>query len=81
LTLAGNIVISVGCFGHSGDAEAWSEKTKQMLAEMHKRKIDMADEIYVINKNGYIGDGTLSEIAYAISQKKIVTYMEWAQVV
>ena len=37
---------------------------------MHKRKIDMADEIFVINKNGYIGTSTKSEIEYAIKQTK-----------
>ena len=49
LTLEGNIVISVGLFGHSGDDEVWTEGTKEMLDDMHKRKIDMADAIYVIN--------------------------------
>ena len=49
LTLDGNIVISVGLFGHSGDDEVWIEGTKEMLDDMHKRKIDMADEIFVIN--------------------------------
>ena len=44
LTLEGNIVISVGLFGHSGDDEVWTEGTKEMLDDMHKRKIDMADE-------------------------------------
>ena len=43
LTLEGNIVISVGLFGHSGDDEVWTEGTKEMLDDMHKRKIDMAD--------------------------------------
>ncbi len=76
LTLAGSIVISVGCFGHSGDAEAMTDETKQMLDDMHKRKIDLADEIYVINRNGYIGDSTKSEIEYAISHGKPVRYME-----
>lgn len=76
LTLAGNIVISVGCFGHSGDNEVWSEDTKQMLDDMHKRKIDMADEIFVINKNDYIGNSTRSEIDYALSLNKPVNYME-----
>lgn len=56
LTLQGNIVISVGLFGHCGDDEAWQEGTKDMLDDMHKRKIDMADEIFVINKNKYIGN-------------------------
>ena len=55
LTLEGNIVISVGLFGHFGDDEVWTEGTKEMLDDMHKRKIDMADEIYVINVGGYIG--------------------------
>ena len=41
LTLEGNIVISVGLFGHSGDDEVWVEGTKAMLDDMHKRKIDM----------------------------------------
>ena len=51
LTLEGNIVISVGLFGHSGDDEVWTENIKKMLDDMHKRKIDIADEIFVINKN------------------------------
>ena len=83
LTLAGNIVISVGLFGHSGDNEVWEQmdegtltKTKQMLDDMHKRKIDMADGIYVINVGGYIGDSTRSEIAYAMEHGKTVEYYE-----
>lgn len=76
LTLQGNIVISVGLFGHSGDNEVWSEGTKEMLDDMHKRKIDLADEIYVINKNGYIGSSTKGEIEYAIATNKVVQYME-----
>ena len=76
LTLEGNIVISVGLFGHSGDDEVWTEGTKEMLDKMHKRKIDMADAIYVINVGGYIGESTRSEIAYAIRNGKEVRYLE-----
>ena len=76
LTLEGNIVISVGMFGHSGDQEVWSEGVKDMLDDMHKRKIDMADEIFVINVGGYIGSSTKSEIAYAQSTGKMVRYLE-----
>ncbi len=83
LTLEGNIVISVGLFGHSGDKEVWENmndgtltKTKQMLDDMHKRKIDMADEIFVINKGGYIGTSTRGEIEYAMATGKKVVYME-----
>jgi NAD(P)H-nitrite reductase large subunit len=75
LTLEGNIVISVGLFGHSGDNEVWSESTKEMLDDMHKRKIDLADEIFVINAGGYIGASTRSEIEYAISTNKPVSYL------
>ena len=74
LTLQGNIVISVGCFGHAGDV--FTEEQKIMLDDIHKRKIDMADAIYVINKDGYIGSSTKSEIQYAIKMGKEVLYME-----
>lgn len=76
LSLEGNIVISVGLFGYSGNDEVLREGTKQMLDDMHKRKIDMADEIFVINKDGYIGSSTKSEIEYAIKTNKKVNYME-----
>ena len=86
LTLEGNIVISVGLFGHSGDQEVWENmdegtltKTKEMLDDMHKRKIDMADEIYVINVGGYIGSSTRSEIDYAKAAGKPVRYLEEIQ--
>lgn len=74
LTLAGNIVISVGCFGHAGDV--FTEEEKIMLDDIHKRKIDMADAIYVINKDGYIGESTKSEIKYALEHGKQVMLME-----
>ncbi len=83
LTLEGYIVISVGLFGHSGDNEVWEgmdedtlTRTKITLDDMHKRKIDMADEIYVINVDGYIGESTKSEIAYALEHGKAVRYLE-----
>ena len=83
LTLEGSIVISVGLFGHSGDDEVWENMdegtltaTKEMLDDMHKRKIDMADSIYVINVGGYIGESTRSEIKYAMWTNKEVKYLE-----
>ena len=82
LTLERCIVISVGLFGHAGDAEVWDgmdegtlSATKEMLDDMHKRKIDMADEIYVIDVGGYIGDSTRSEIAYAREHGKNVRFL------
>lgn len=83
LTLEGNIVISVGLFGHSGDNEVWENMdegtltaTKAMLDDMHKAKIDMSDEIFVINVGGYIGESTRSEIEYAEMTGKLIKYLE-----
>lgn len=57
---------------HLGDQEG----VKEIVDELHKRKIDLADEILVININGYIGDNTRNEIAYAIEQNKPVHWLE-----
>ena len=51
-------------------------ETKKMLDEMHKQKIDMSNEIYVINFGGYIGESTKSEIEYAKSKEKKISYLE-----
>lgn len=75
LSLEGHIVISVVFFEHS-DNKVWNDSIKKMLDDMHKRKIDMADEIFVINKNGYVGSSTKSEIEYAKKAGKVVNYLE-----
>ena len=76
LTLEGNIVISVGLFGHAGDSEALKDETKAMLDRQHLAKIDLADEIFVINVGNYIGDSTRNEIEYAKSKGKRVYFLE-----
>lgn len=81
-TMKGNIVLSVGVNlkmetpdgGHIG--EAMGPEIKEMLDELHKRKIDLADEALVLNVGGYIGESTASEIAYAIDHGKLVRYLE-----
>jgi len=77
LTLQGNIVISVGLFGHADGKydNVLTDEVKEMLDDMHKRKIDMADEVFVINTNGYIGSSTRSEIEYAVKTGKPIKYM------
>lgn len=76
LALEGNIVLSIVMFDLSRDKQILLEETREMIDDMHKRKIDMSDEIFVINKNGYIGKSTNSEIEYAIKTGKKVKYME-----
>ena len=80
LSVEGNIVLSPLFFSQSDDKcfldERVLSETKKMLGDMHKRKIDMADEIFVINKGGYIGESTEREIAYARFHNKPIAYME-----
>ena len=76
LTLEGNIVLSVGFFAGDGEEETWPEGTREMLGDLHRRKIDMADEIFVIDVGGYIGSAARSEIAYAAAAGKTVRYLE-----
>lgn len=75
LTLEGNIVFTPNFFNNINKDEM-DEKTKSMLAGMHRQKIDMSDEIYVINLNGYIGESTKSEIEYAQAKGKKISYLE-----
>lgn len=74
-TMKGNIVLSVGCFMHK-DKIPITEDQKIKLDELHKRKIDLADEVFVLNVNSYIGESTESEIDYAFTHAKKVRYLE-----
>ena len=74
-TLQGKIVLSVGLFGHL-EGLNMDGPTKQMLDDLHKRKIDLADEILVLNVGGYVGNSTKSEIDYAILYNKHIRWLE-----
>ncbi len=78
LTLDGYIVLSVGVCKHAEHhgAEALDQDVVEKLDELHKRKIDLADWVMVLNVGGYIGDSTRSEIEYAKAQSKMVVYLE-----
>ena len=73
-TLAGRIVLTIGCDMKSDDALGLPADTKAMLDELHLRKIDLADEILVICPGGYIGQSTAREIAYARRLGKPIRY-------
>ena len=75
LTLEGNIVFTPNFFNNI-KKENMDLETKKMLDKMHKQKIDMSDEIYVINLGGYIGESTKSEIEYAKAKCKKISYLE-----
>jgi len=82
-TLAGRIVLSVGFFVNNASGVPWLDAHKGITAhqksaldELHLRKIDLADEILVLNVGGYIGESTANEIRYALELGKPLRYLE-----
>lgn len=85
LTLEGKIVLSIGYDGKSdADLEAagmlGATPDKLALDELHKRKIDLADRVLVLNVGGYIGDSTRGEILYAREHDKDIDFLETPEV-
>lgn len=76
LTLAGIIVLSIGCDTKSDEGLCITPEQKIALDKLHKEKIRMADEVYVLNVGGYIGESTRSEIDYAVALGKPIRYLE-----
>ena len=54
----------------------FTEDEEDLLDELHRIKIDLADAIYVVNVNGYIGKSTREEIEYAEQKGKEIMYLE-----
>lgn len=79
LTLQGNIVISVAFFEQSEGFKI-SKEQAELLGNLHFRKIDISDEIFVIDVDGYIGDSTRKEIEYAEKKGKSIRYYSNAEI-
>jgi hypothetical protein len=82
-TAAGNIVLTVGFFVHLdpnpgvvGAYAALSNADKAKLDELHLRKIDMADEVLILNRGGYMGESTRAELEYAKAHGKRIRTLE-----
>jgi hypothetical protein len=81
-TLKGHIVLTIGCNMKSDNdlfgniAEPTKQSIKGMLDELHKKKIDLADRVYILNVGGYIGESTRSELEYARKCKKRISWLE-----
>jgi hypothetical protein len=75
-TLAGKIVLTIGCNTHDIARSKSLERFKPMLDELHLRKIDLADEVLIVNLNGYIGESTGRELAYAKEHNKVIRYFQ-----
>lgn len=77
-TLAGKIVLSIGVCKHAEDhsGEALGPETVRLLDELHLRKIDLADEVFILNVGGYIGESTRNELNYAKERGKKIRFLE-----
>jgi len=80
-TMAGKIVLSVGFYPHAskqvhGQDVGCTDEQKVALDLLHKDKIDLADEILVLNVGGYVGDSTRSEVVHALKHGKTVRWLE-----
>lgn len=81
--LAGRIVLSICCMTNADAAqmEAWGRtpETKKKLDELHRAKIRLCDEVFVLNVGDYIGETTAEEIEYAFSLGKRIRWLEGAK--
>lgn len=77
-TMDGNIVLTVGFYASQDGLrpEGVTAEEKEQLDELYRRKIDLADEILVLNVGGYVGDSTRGEIEYARSLGKPVIWLK-----
>ena len=81
-TLAGKIVLTIGS-NMKSDTELFKDypenelkEIKIRLDELHRRKIDLADEVLILNVGGYIGESTRGELEYARKHRKLIRFLE-----
>jgi hypothetical protein len=80
-TMAGRIVLSVGFYPHAvnemhGEGVGITPEQKEELDQLHLRKVEMADEVFVLNVGGYVGESTARELAHARALGKRVRFLE-----
>lgn len=75
-TLAGRIVLSIGCDTKSDDALQLQPGDKERLDELHLAKVELADEVLILNVDGYIGESTRRELEHARRLGKLVRWLE-----
>ncbi len=75
LTLQGNCILSI-IYPNSADLSIYTSEQRKSFAEAHKKRIDLSDAIFVINKDGYIGSSTKNEIEYAQTKGKEIIFLE-----
>jgi len=82
LTLEGKIVLSIGAASGTDDEHFGNlpkdeyDALKEQLDTLHFRKIDLADEVLILNVEGYIGESTRNELEYARKMGKVIRFLE-----
>lgn len=75
-TLAGKIVLTIGCNTRDAARSEELKEHKPMLDELHLRKIELADEVLVLNVGGYVGESTRKEIVHAAFLQRPIRLLE-----
>jgi len=81
-TLAGKIVLSIGAASGTDDEHFGNlpreeyDRVKTKLDQLHMHKIELADEVLILNVDGYVGESTARELAYAHDLGKAVRFWE-----
>ena len=75
-TLAGRIVLTIGVNTKSGDVSYASQEVKDRLDKLHLHKVKLADEVLILNVDGYIGESTGRELAFAVAHGKKVRFLD-----
>lgn len=75
LTLQGNCVLSI-IYPVNTDLGVYTPEQRKIFSEAHYKRIDLSDAIFIINKNGYIGNNTQKEIEYAKAHGKEIIFLE-----
>jgi hypothetical protein len=81
-TLAGRIVLSIGAASGTDDEHFGNlpqeeyDRLKVRLDQLHLRKIDISDEVLILNVNGYVGESTRNELFYARAHHKVIRWLE-----
>lgn len=73
LSLQGNCVLSV--VYPASPQKIYTQAEKEILGAMHKERIKLSDAVYIVNVEGYIGEQTKSEIAFAKALGKEILYL------
>lgn len=78
-TLLGHVVVMPPMLDGTNGGAFVNEETQKKLDELHLKKIQMSDIVYIVNPKGVTNPRTRREIEYAESLGKEIRYLESSQ--